>query len=464
MRNATVSVGDICHDDWETLFAVDNIKRVFVEKIYPKGGKGVDRISVSRFRKEIDREADIISRKCVAGTYKFSPYLEQLISKGRNKKPRVVSIPTIRDKIVLKILTEYLHIHFEQNIARDLPNTVVRKIKNELKAHNQDLNYVRLDLEAYYDSIPHDKLMQTIKDQNNHVPFIKLLSRALSNPTLAANYSIAQRKEAKNLKGVPQGLSISNVLAEIYCSPLDREAEQRALAYFRFVDDIFILCDNAELSNIWNSVNSVTNDLGLKINKDKSTPEHQSWKVSEGFEFLGYKFCNEKISVKKDSYDRFLHSVIGKITKYRHTSPEDQLKNKDKFIEDLNERITGAIDGNKKYGWTFFFSEINDVDVLEKIDLVVKRNINRLTNLSNDEKRSVKRATRAYYEVKHSPQRGYIHNYNQYNTVASKLSYLTKRGLLNAEAQYTDQQINNMFNQEKTKNLLKLERDVSNIS
>lgn len=451
-------------DEWNNLFSEDNIKQVFVEKIYPKGGKGVDRISVSLFQRSIDEQAEVISRKCKAGTYKFSPYLEQLISKGKNKKPRVVSIPTIRDKIVLKILTSFLHSRFEDSVAKDLPNTVIRKIKHELTTHDKSLQYIRLDLASFYDSIPHDKLIKIVKDKVDYLPFIKLLSRAIVNPTLTANYSLEQRKGTKNTKGVPQGLSISNILAEIYSSSLDQCIAELSLAYFRFVDDIFILSTDVNVEKIWNSVNRITSDLSLQINEEKSTPQNASWSISEGFEFLGYSFCNEKISVRNDSYNRFLHSIIGKVTKFRHIGEEDQIKGKEKFIEDLNERITGAIDGNKKYGWAFFFSEINDIEALEKIDLVVKRNVDRLSTFSKDDKSAVKRVTRAYYEVKHSPKRGYIHNYNQYATLDGKRIYLDRRGLLKPDSQYTDKQIISMFNQEKTKNLLKLERDVSNIS
>ncbi|MBU0859733.1 MAG: SLATT domain-containing protein [Alphaproteobacteria bacterium] len=119
---------------WEDTFSENNIRSCFRQHIYSKGGQGVDRISVDLFKRDLQEHIPIIARKCKEGTYKFSPYLEVLQSKGRDKNPRVISIPTVRDRLVLKLLTEYLHLSFDECIARDLPNTVIRKIKKGIGA------------------------------------------------------------------------------------------------------------------------------------------------------------------------------------------------------------------------------------------------------------------------------------------------------------------------------------------
>jgi len=455
-------------ESWKRLFSEANIKQVFHEKIAPKGGRGVDRISVARFEKELNEQAVIICRKCRIGTYKFSPYLEQLISKGKDKKPRVISIPTIRDKIVLKVLTEFIHQHFSDYIAKDLPNTVIKKIKKELEQKDNLKSYIRLDIARFYDSIGHTHILEKIKKEIDYLPFIKLLRKAITNPTLASGYSAEKRKITKNEKGVPQGLSISNILAEIYASTYDSKIKPLSIANFRFVDDIFILCEMNKVLPLWGVINNATKKLGLELNHEKGTPEYESWDVEKGLEFLGYRFEKDKISVKDASYNRFVHSIVGKITKFKYRKiAEDKLSqdvSKKVFIDDLNERITGAIDENKRYGWAFFFSEINDVDLLHRIDMVVRKNLDRLPNFSKEDKKAIKSVVRAHYEAKHSPKRGYIHNYNSYKTISQKIYYLKNRGLLKEDAQYTDKQIERLFIQVKAKNLLKLERDVSNIS
>lgn len=453
---------------WAQLFSKANIRDVFYQHIHPKGGQGVDRISVLQFSKMFDEQAAIINKKCIAGTYKFSPYLEQLQSKGKSKAPRIISIATVRDKIVLKILTEFIHIYFDEYLAKDLPNTVIKKIKKELSENSLELGYIKLDLENFYGSIPHDELVAKLRNHVNYLPFISLVKRAICNPTLASGYSLAQKKLAKNLIGIPQGLSISNIMAEIYIEPFDKEIRNLSKSYFRFVDDIFILCELGKAEPIWKLIKKVSENLKLSISKDKSTPENSAQQVSLGFEFLGYSFKNKKISVREASKKKFLHSVIGKISRYKHERVKDDGRDlnlkKSVFIEDLNERITGAIDKNRRYGWVFFFSEIDDIPLLHEIDMVVGRVLSRIQGFTKEDLKKIKRVSRAHYEANHSPKRGYIHNYNSYETIAQKMKYLGDRGYLKKEGKYTEEQIHQMFEKAKANNLLKLERDVGILS
>lgn len=187
-------------------------------------------------------------------------------------------------------------------------------------------------------------------------------------------------------------------------------------------------------------------------------------------EFLGYRFTQQGVSVRDASYNKFIHSVLGIITRYKHGRSEKNIENpagkKTAFLHELNEKITGAIDGRRRYGWVFFFSEIDDVSLLHQIDRVIISALTRANNLSKEDIKQVKSVTRAYFEAKHSPERGYVHNYNVYQTHEDKIRYLSLIGWIKHDpnATYSDKQINQMFEQAKTVNLLKLQRDVSILS
>lgn len=460
---------------WQSIFLAENIRTCFKQHIFPKRGQGVDRISVDIFNRDLEAHIQTITKKCIAGTYKFSPYLETLQSKGRDKNPRVISIPTVRDRLVLKLITQYLHNEFHEYIARDLPNTVIKKIKKVIEQKDAD-HYIKLDLKNFFGSISHDKLFKIIEAKNTHKPFLKLLKKAIENPTLPANYSAKQREDAKNnLQGVPQGLSISNILAEIYIKELDKEITPISKAYFRFVDDVFILCAENEIQNVWGKINSLFFQIGIELNKEKCTKQNTAISVADGFEFLGYKFFkdvsfNDVISVRESSYRKFLDSIIGKITRFKYDFEKSSIDKRDQkkmaFIEEINEKLTGAIDNNRRYGWIFFFSEINDLNKLSEIDRVVETLLLRINGIDKNDPKKIKKISRAYYEVSHSPQRGYIHNYNSYDTVLEKIKYLIRVGFLkdDPDARYNDTDVETWFEQVKNKNLLKLEQDVATFS
>ena len=81
----------------ENIFSVQNIKKAFTSKISKRASRGIDGTTLKQF--DLDKESVLIHEKCVKGEYKFSPYLQKLVLKGKGKPPRVISIPTIRDQI-----------------------------------------------------------------------------------------------------------------------------------------------------------------------------------------------------------------------------------------------------------------------------------------------------------------------------------------------------------------------------
>jgi hypothetical protein len=138
--------GDLCSSTetdnqlWERLFSIENLKRVFW-----------------------DIQLQIIRKKCLAGTYQFTPYLEELVLKGKATAPRVLSIPTIRDKLVLSIMKDFMHVIFSEYISRDLPNTVIYRIKRAL-GEKPSANFIRLDIKGFYENIQHAQLLNKCRE------------------------------------------------------------------------------------------------------------------------------------------------------------------------------------------------------------------------------------------------------------------------------------------------------------
>ncbi|MEC4879933.1 MAG: hypothetical protein SAL70_01100 [Scytonema sp. PMC 1070.18] len=134
---------------------------------------------------------------------------------------------------------------------------------------------------------------------------------------------------------------------------------------------------------------------------------------------------------------------------------------KEIFITNLNEKITGAISEERKYGWIFYFNAINDVSLLYKIDNIIAGFFKRLEDFGSVTPPNLKKVSRAFYEAKYNPTGGYIHNYNSYKTVEQKKDFLRQRGRLDMNKEYSEQEIDELFESLKQKNLLELERDDS---
>lgn len=108
-------------------FARARIEDAFHDDIAHRSGRGLDRVDARAFGSDLATQVEVIHRKVLDGTYEFTPYLEQLRPKGR-EKPRVVSVSTVRDRIVLVLLKDFLHAVFAHFVARHLPNAVIRRL------------------------------------------------------------------------------------------------------------------------------------------------------------------------------------------------------------------------------------------------------------------------------------------------------------------------------------------------
>lgn len=454
---------------FEKNFSVENLKSIFKNSLKNKSGKGIDGVNCAQFENELLPIISRSSAKSIASTYRFSPYLEIVKSKGRGKQPRIISKPTIRDKLVLSALKDTLHDLYEDCIQNQLPNTFIREIKSLLLQNKSELHYLKIDIKGFYDNLNHKILLNHCLKDIKHKGALTLIRRAIINKTVPKNYKKVNSSSYQNKVGVPQGLSISNVLAGIYMKDFDKEFEGVGLKYLRYVDDILIFSTKEELESIEQKVEDALILIGLETN-DKT----EKGAISESFDYLGYQISSEKVSVREATIDRFIISVIAMITDFKHNY-QQRVRNskwmtasqiKDLFLLNLNEKITGAITEKKRYGWIFYFIEITDIHLLHKIDSIIANQFKRLDMFDSASPTELKSLVKSHYAAKYTTFDGYIHNYWVYDSVTKKIQFLVKFGYLSEDdtKNYSQEEIERKFEIAKMSRLVKLEEDIGNIS
>ena len=86
---------------FQRMFSPLSLEWVFRDRFGTSLAKGIDRINGFQFSGRSASELEVVSGKCLDSTFRFAPFLEQLKLKGRGKEPRVISIPIVRDRIIL---------------------------------------------------------------------------------------------------------------------------------------------------------------------------------------------------------------------------------------------------------------------------------------------------------------------------------------------------------------------------
>ena len=393
------------------------MQKVYDEQVCLSAAVGLDNLSQRSFWKVRDEQIQIIERKVGAATYNFTNYKLKLISKGRGKIPREISIPTIRDRIALRALCDFLANVYAETIEFTIPQHLIRSIKQEIDTGKYD-SFIKLDITQFFPSVRHQELQRRLRRKMRSPAIIDLIVRALRTPTVTRT----SPKSSLESKGIPQGLSVSNILAAAYLLNIDRHFySKNNLNYLRYVDDILILCSKDDVAEIVGEVRKRYRRIGLQIYEptdggDKSVVGS----IGDVFTYLGYKFEGNAVGVREASVEKLKDSLVSIFSAYEHSSR----KSEEFLLWRLNLRITGCIFRKKAKGWIFFFSEINDEKLLHTLDRYVDRLLERFS-VSITPKRFV----RSYYQVLHHRHRStYIPNFDKFELDDMKLVLTTYFG------------------------------------
>lgn len=452
---------------FKSKFGVRNIKKTHKEKIATKSTVGRDRITSQKFQSILKDEISLINSKVLLGAYRFTSYKQLLISKGAGKKPRVLSVPTQRDRLTLRCLCDFL-LDLYPDQKTQIPQKKIKEIQEAISS-GKYTHFVKIDVEDFYPSIDHDVLYKRLARNIKKPEIFSLISGALKNQTLSDRQSQRGNSANENKIGVPQGLSISNVLAEIYLSDFDSTFKGEAgLDYFRYVDDILILCNIDELALAKSAIDKLKL-LKLKAHDfDDLGSKSKFGLISEGFDFLGYEFKGVKTSPRESSIKNFEANLVKEFTTYQYSkkklsSPKHIKKSRFadfRFQWHLNLKITGCIFEGRRYGWLFYYSQSDDTSKFRQIDATIQKFIGRFKIPSSFR---IKKMLKAFYESKRIDKNThvYIPNFDLMD-VKRKREVLGKLGI--DASKMKEKQVKDYFFKIIRKATKELEKDLHSFS
>lgn len=264
-------------------------------------------------------------------------------------------------------------------------------------------------------------------------------------------------------------MPISNILAEIYLSNFDLALSKSNAFVSRFVDDIVVVGTKTDVLDAKKASEEAIKALNLTLSPEKT----ETKPCSHGFDYLGYRICFPEVSVRVTSIDKLVRSLLAIVTKHKkgrtgslpvgaEVSAEMR---REVLVCRLNERLTGAISGSRRYGWLFYFIELNRLDLLYRIDSILDDALKRIPEFHEAPPLGLKSIARAYFEIRHNIAGGYVHDYNQYTTPHQKLDFLRKFGYLeHSDESLSLGEIEQRFMEARSKQLLDLEEDTGNVS
>lgn len=371
--------------------------------------EGVDGIHVEQFRSTLDHQVDFIYKRIQKGGYHFYPLKEVEIPKEqglsikearKSDKIRVLSIASIRDVIVQKLLYDYLNDIVEAEFLKlSQVSFAYRKGLNAQKAAQKVFDDIKegyiialdADLKGFFDTIPHQLLFEQVKKFFNHMPGIqKLLYRFIhvdkGRRIKKGNKTKVIRK--KRREGIPQGGILSGMLANIYLHQFDTWVMETLgnkydLKYTRYADDFIILTKNADdIHWIQNECKEFLGGLELILHPDPKKTKIIHIKQNKSVDFVGFKITKKHIGVKEQNVDKFKKRILKILNETDF--------NKSKALPLLRYKLSFKYYGNEvkqfkcktcnKFdtirNWMKFFLVITDVGQLKRIDYWIYKEIN----------------------------------------------------------------------------------------
>lgn len=270
------------------------------------GAAGIDKMTVEAFKEREGILLREIQERLKAGIYRFQPARRVLIEKEGTQKKRKLGIPTVMDRIVSQSIHLVLEGIFDSGFTSS--NFGFRRGKNQHRAIKQVRESVvegrewcvSIDLESFFDEIPHGLIIRLLRRKIRDERFITLIARALK-----AGVIIEGRYE-KTVKGCPQGSPMSPILSNIVLNELDQELERRGHRYGRWADDFIILVKSERAgTRVMESITRyLEGGLGLPVNKEKSEVA-----PIKDVAFLGFQILRGKLRVSNGAREKFKKKV-----------------------------------------------------------------------------------------------------------------------------------------------------------
>ena len=329
-----------------------------------KGAAGVDGMKTEELRKYICEHPGELTSAILSGKYRPAPVKRVTIPKPEKGKFRNLGIPTVIDRLVQQAVAQKLSNSYDPTFSMSSfgfrptrsAHDAIFKVMSE--ADQGNVWAVDMDLEKFFDTVNHSRLIRKLSTRIKDGRVISLITRMLKS-----GVSVDGKVQASEV-GLMQGGPLSPLLANIYLDELDKELEKRGHRFARYADDLVILCRSkrAAQRTLTSVMRFLEGRMKLKVNDRKTTVSY----ITRGVKFLGHGFHKVKDGVMPTVHSKSKERL-------KNALREILSRNRKKSIEAVKETLC-----KKLRGWCEYFKLAKYEKWSKTMDEWIRRRIRQL--------------------------------------------------------------------------------------
>lgn len=293
---------------------------------------------VIEFELELETQLLDLEIELKTGTYKHGGYHTFKIYEP---KERTIMASEYRDRVVHQWYVEnfiepYFVPQFISTSYACIKNKGMHKassdVQQAMRKCNKEWNeyyILKMDITKYFHNIDKRILWKILKRKIKDRKLLWLTRQILLS--------------TEGMKGLPLGNYTSQMFANIYLNEVDQYAKRslKCKYYFRYMDDIVILCKNKEQAN--NRLKKIANYLeeNLELTLNSKT---RIFKNNQGVNFCGYKINEYRMKIRHTSKCRMKR----KLKNYTKLLKKEKIE-----LPEIQRSIAGWL-GYAKHADTYF--------------------------------------------------------------------------------------------------------------